>query len=369
MKNGLKIYACSGLGSGCRGVGTAKEKFDYWRDNTETISNTRAVNGLLAEINLLFSQLRFKEMSAIEVLYALDLIDLYVVCLQAAESYHGEDLTRAGYVIAGMVAAGEFEYDSFDNDERDRNLDRLIDLFSERQMSGEYQTLVSPFTDWFHQNVTTQDYCGLGSAAQKRVRASIQKSVSGIGTTTSDDPADWLYGAGDYYLYLYMDYSRANKIGSAIGRKWKKQKEVLEYTHKGYDQLYPSPSSVDKVISAGITDSLERTPQAAIKELTGQTGNKGIGEIIAILTAIAGLISVIITLLQLIFNFVVQLVAVKFSDPVGAGSACPNPDDDAAFAEARKTLSGKGESDQNKKMIKYGIIGVGVAYILSKIRN
>ena len=56
MRDGLKIYACTGFG-----VGTAPEQFNYWLDNTETITNTKAVNSLLAEINFLSAKLCYSQ--------------------------------------------------------------------------------------------------------------------------------------------------------------------------------------------------------------------------------------------------------------------------------------------------------------------
>lgn len=370
MKDGLKIYACSGLND-CYGVGTAAGDFNYWRDNTYTLSNTRAVNGLLAEINLLFAQLRYKEMSESEVLYALRLIDLYVVCLVAAERYHGEDLLRAGVVIERMLESGKFDCGSMDNDERDSNLDRLVGDF-ESDMCGEVEieSVGSEFIHWFEGRVYSEDYCGMSTEQQVRVRKSIAryKSVSGIGSAVeSDDPADWLYGAGSYYLYLYMPYKTAQKAGAKIGRRWRKQKEVLEFTHKGYDQLYPSAESVDKVIYTGVTDSLGRTPEVAVKELTGVSGKSGIGWV-EILAAIIQIIGLIITLVQLIMQFVVSVTAAKYAVVSDYAGGVPSEEDDAEFAALRDKM-GKGESDENKKLIKYGVIGAGIAFLLSKLKK
>ena len=103
MKDGLKIYACSGFG-----IGTTPEKFDYWRDDTQTIRNTCAVNSLLADINLLAVKLQYEQLSEADALTALNLIDLYTVCLYAAETYSGQDLVRFGDVIAAMIEQGAF---------------------------------------------------------------------------------------------------------------------------------------------------------------------------------------------------------------------------------------------------------------------
>ena len=50
MSEKLKIYACSGIGE------TDKKTSAYWTDGTNSVSNTQAVNTLLAKINLAWAE-------------------------------------------------------------------------------------------------------------------------------------------------------------------------------------------------------------------------------------------------------------------------------------------------------------------------
>ena len=48
MAERLKIYACSGIGESAE---PQQKMWDYWTDNTDCVSNTQAVNTLIALIN------------------------------------------------------------------------------------------------------------------------------------------------------------------------------------------------------------------------------------------------------------------------------------------------------------------------------
>ena len=74
MANKLKIYACSGIGN-------ENVRYTYWLDNTKTVSNTMAVNTLLALINRNNIEiLRLVTMTNEQKLANLNDIDVYVLC-------------------------------------------------------------------------------------------------------------------------------------------------------------------------------------------------------------------------------------------------------------------------------------------------
>ena len=382
---GLKIYACSGLGNSCRGVGTAPAEFSYWLDNTKTVTNTKAVNGLLAEINLLFTELKYKPMTDEEVITSLNLIDLYVVCLCAAENYHKQDLEIAGNIIAHMIKNGAFDNSSLDNDERDLNLDNLIQEFNTRRLESdpEYITpLEDSFLEWFNNSVLSQDYCALTESqieAVKGVGMTVVKPDTNITNTDTSggtynnayngevlDAAESLYKGSPYYLYLFMTQDQASKQNTIIARKWQGQKKVLDYTHKGYDQLYPSPESVNKVIYAGTMAYFKDSPENVIKELTGTKGRSGVGVItagaIAIINLIVVLVPAILALIQAIFNFVVAIVNVKYSAEDAEKNAPNNKD----WSKLEEEIAQKKKEEKKNSLVKWGIIGLVVMLFLKK---
>ena len=325
MKNGLKIYACSGL---CNSIGTAPEDFTYWRDDTITIRNTRAVNALLADINLLEAQLQYDNaLTDQEVISALCQIDLYVTCLMFAQQLSQDELSRAGRVIGEMINEGKYQYASLDDGERDEHLVQVCHEAQARFTAGDDPQISTNFTIWFEDHVTMQSYCGLNADQQLAAEQWAAEQKEKVGATDNTDAADLLFDCGEYYLYLYMTRSQAYAQSKAIGRKWDKQKQVYEFIHSCYDPIYGSKEAVDKIIYTGICRQLKTTPTQAIKDLTGYT-TKGIGEgVAAIISAIVALLSFIITAIGTIISFVVSVDKAKYQTPSDAESATPEGED------------------------------------------
>lgn len=365
MRDGLKIYACSGLDlSAHKNIGSTTPEFNYWLDNTQTITNTVAVNNLLADINLLFVQLMYYNLSKEEILHALNLIDLYVVCLQFAKQYHGEQLSIAGNIIAAMVAENKFYYESFNNKERDDNLDLLIELAEQRFTIGYSETVNTTFRDWYKTNIEDGDYCGL-TPEQQSASENYMASISGIGDVeVSEDPSKNLVNSSSYYLYLYMQQKTAKKAGAVVNWKRNKQKEVYDYILAGYGQVYGGKAGVDKLISIGITKKFEKSPEEVIEDLTN-TKAQGIGITFeAFMAACAKIIEVvgaILVLLKFVLGWVGSIITTVYAVPPNAEDATPGLDGED-LEELKKSLE-KNNTDTDK-LLKYGVIGIGIAFIL-----
>lgn len=348
MRDGLKIYACSGL---CNSIGTAPQDFQYWRDDTLTTNNTRAVNSLLADINLLEAQLQYKrDLTDEEVLSALNQIDLYVVCLLFAQQYNKDELPLAGRVIAGMIQEGMFDSRSLDDAERDEHLVSLCRTAEERFTAGDDSGINNDFTAWFAAEVTAQSYCGLSNEQRQRSEEFFRKQ-SGVGATGDQDAGQYLFNTGEYYLYLYMTREQAYKKSYIVGRKWDKQKEMYQYVHKCYDPIYGNSASVDKVIYIGICKQLGYTPEFVIEELTGYK-SKGIGQVAEIIGAVASLIGVIITAISIILQYTAAALAVKYQAPTAADSGTP---EDTEWEDP-----GKGKLTSS---MRWGILAAGLALL------
>ena len=123
MAERLKIYACSGIGDAQQ-----SGEYQYWLDDTDTLENTQAVNSLLIKINGEWIKATcYRNLSKAKRLQALNLVDLYVVCLDAAKKYanNPDMLHKAGLVIGAMSSEGLFSCDSLNMNERDEYLDYL----------------------------------------------------------------------------------------------------------------------------------------------------------------------------------------------------------------------------------------------------
>lgn len=227
MSNRLKIYACSGIGDTSRKVPT----FDYWTDNTNCLTNTQAVNTIIAKINLNLSEVEnLVYLKDKDIIARLNAIDLLVVCLDAAQSYaqHYTKLNKAGNVIGTMLSQGMFYSESLDNSERDSNLDELLDIFnSEMQKDGEY-TVTSDFAEWWQENVVSRNKIGLDKSQREAAQNALDTaSVSGIGELDwrdSKELSKYLSDGGSYFLYTYFTQAQLNALPTYNRRRFELKK-------------------------------------------------------------------------------------------------------------------------------------------------
>ena len=351
MRDGLKIYACSGLG-----VGTQPEEFNYWTDNTDTLTNTCAVNALLAHINFLSSKLRYQSMSESDVLTSLNLIDLYAVCLYGAEQYKGEEIRRYGRIVGLMADEGAFLYDSTDNDERDNHLDDLISEANTRFTDGEDPNVSNNTTEWFEKEVTAKMYVGLSDEQIERVKKVLNNGAIG---TTVKEASDALYQNGAYYLYLYLTEKEALHIGTEVYKKWKKEKEVYEYTMLAYGTVYGGKEAADEIIYAGICDRFKDTPENIAKTIKG--GKKGVGiadpaSILTIVQIIATIVQIIISIVQVVLEITSAALQNKYKEPDDPELGTPGFGDESDLSEITKSA----QKNEDTKTL----LGIGAGALL-----
>ena len=345
MANGLKIYACTG-------IGTLPQEFNYWLDNTQTVDNTKAVNGLLAKINLIRATLGTGEVTEEETIKLLKILDLYVVCLEACKTYSGGELERAGEMINELIDANAFEFDSLDQNERNDNLDNLITHLQDKMTSGNSNPQETDFLSWWKTYIIPNSKQGF--TEKQRLQAKrITKKISG--TDEEKDPSDMLFNCGGYYLYMYIDDREMKKLPYQVYKKAQKQKEVYRYVHTCYDDLMPK-EDVDNIITAGICKQYKHTPEYVIKSLTGKDDSyKGIGDPAAIIQAIVALVTLLITIITMILSFVAETVSAQYAVPDDPDSAIPEEDGWSSLQQNYK----------RNKYLTYGLIAGGILLLLS----
>lgn len=346
MRDGLKIYACTGFG-----VGTAPEQFNYWLDNTETITNTKAVNSLLAEINFLSAKLCYsQDLTNKDVTTILNLLDFYTVCLRGAEEFDGLELARFGRIVGEMSAAGKFDSTSTDNDERDTNLDNLIAEAFTRLYDGEDPQIDNETTRWFNEQVVANDEVGLTDSQIERIREAIASKKGAIAGTTTDDAASYLSDCGGYYLYMYMTEAQAKKIGDTVVKRRAKEIETYNYMHKAYDMMFATPEEIDKIIYAGVCKQYGHTPEWVVGQLCDGKKVKGAGDpatILLILQIIQAVISIITAVLSIVLAIVSACLEAKYAAPDDPDFGTPFPED----------LDGIVQEEDNKT--KLGLLAAG----------
>lgn len=360
--NKLRIYACSGIGA-------VTDGYNYWLDNTETVSNTQAVNGLLAKINLAYTEAMYLQLREEEVAERLDLIDRYSVCLYFAQKYadNSEALAIAGRVVGSMLEAGDFISNSLDNEERDRNLDALI-AKAEGLMENDAIAAGSEFMAWWRENVLDKNVVGLSDEQQQAVRETLQKG-SVNGWEDDADLSQYLNEAGNYFAYTYFTKSQLSKLPYVFTRKKNVQLATYEKCKLGFVGVYGSEEDMRNIIRAGAMRQLGDTPENfcnGIYNVFMSNGSVGFEPISwtakAVVDLVLGLVTALISLIGLILTCVANIKAaeIKQVDIAAAQGATPNesdyPDD------WKKKLKGADDSG----MLWIGLAAVAAIFLLGR---
>lgn len=339
MAGKLKIYACSGIGDAPKG---RVQMYDYWTDNTNTLNNTQAVNGLLADINLLMAEIDYiPTLSDREVIDRLNQIDLLVVCLDAAQNYaqHYTKLEKARDVIGTMLAQGQFKSNSLDNQSRDEHLDNLLAYFNDAMAAdGQYVLASAKFTNWFDQNVISKNQVGLTVEERTAMQSALSEAVSGIGDAdwqSDKDLSEYLSKAGTYFLYTYFTNAQLAKVPAKnrtkIKTKIEKQKYTYNFCRDKFVGIYGSEAKYKEIIRTGVIAQFGSTPEQVCEDIaTGKRAVQGIGIATAIIVAIIGaVVSILTATITAICESVAKTNSAKYAalDQKIVTGGVPNEDD------------------------------------------
>ena len=337
MSNRLKIYACSGIGN-------ADAKYNYWLDNTLTVSNTQAVNSLLSMINLNYSEIQNLSLKTSEVVERLNQIDMYSVAIYYAQVYQdsAEDLHRAGQVIGCLVGKGVFDFDSLSNDERDKHLDDVYEKVAD-VITDDTLKAPADFTAWWKKIVEDRNKVFLSKEEQDKITSILEKSsqeISGIGAADEEwrnnkDLAKYLDNAGEYFLYTYFTEEQLNKLPQVFKAKSRTQKKTYNYCKSMYVGVYGSEECMQNVIRSGIMREFKAIPEEVCGKIASSK-TKGVGVVTAIVLTAAEIVQIILACLTFvasviasILSCVAQVKVAKYQavDTQTAQAATPNGDD------------------------------------------
>ena len=368
MSNKLKIYACSGVGS----ADTDNRMWDYWTDNTNSVDNTQAVNTLLALINRNYIEVtRLRSMTDAQRIANLNDIDIYVVCLQAAQKYaqHYTKLQHAGAIIGGMVANGDFNYPSLDLTLRDKHLDELLAKFEQLYASNDTPVANPEFIDWFSKTIIDRNKVGFGNEE----RAAIKKAVSGIGASKTkgnwqdnEELSKYLSNGSEYFLYTYFTDAQLNKLPDIFRIKRIKQRKTYNDCKAMYIGIYGSEAEMQEVIRAGIINYFGETPESVCNEIVAgkrtikSVGDFGITEIVALISAIT---TSIVAIIAAIGNAVAKCYEIKYKSMTTEeiDASVPTESDYAGFGASPGSVTTKKSS-----WLLWVLLGVGGWLLLRK---
>lgn len=320
MANRLKIYACSGIGS------TSKNTYDYWTDNTNTINNTQAVNLLLSRINLLYSSVMYLEMSKAQLLECLNTIDLYVVCLDAAEKYanHYTKLEKAGRVIGTMLSQGYFNSGSLDNKERDLRLDELIGLFEDAMdENGECGLATDEFLNWWGNDIVALNKIGLSKEDRTIVEDTLRSTPVSVGEADINwesipDLNKYLSDASEYFLYTYFTDEQIEKLPRVFKAKRRTQNDIYRYCKQLYTDANGREEAMQNIIRGKIISRYGETPEQVCDDIVNgrkkvsPVGSLTAAQIITIIT------SIVVPIVIAIITAICEVVKKKNSDKYAA---------------------------------------------------
>ena len=274
MSGKLKIYACSGIGAV-----EAKKRVGYWLDNTNTLSNTQAVNTLLARINEKYiAATRLAGISKQDKIALLNDVDLLQVSLEAAKRFKGSDeqLRHAGEVICEMWQQGAFKYDVLDARKREDHLEELLGKFDEAVAdTTPVQNTDQAFMDWWQQTVVSRNKLGLNFGQEQLARKALKQSaqqIKGIGKVDwsqyqngdwmeNPDLAKYLTDGATYFIYTYFTDEQVKQLPTVFQTKRLRQKETYAYCLQMFVDVYGSEQDMQRIIRAGIIDAMEVTPE------------------------------------------------------------------------------------------------------------
>lgn len=344
----LKIYMCSG-------VGDAKDSYRYWLDGTDTVTNTRAVNTLLARINELCAELDYMQLTKEQQLAHFNDIDILVIALQFAKKYahDTEALKRAGAAIQILIVNGNANFASLDDNERGRHLDDMYAAVDNYVSGTNYTQATGDFYKWWLQTIIPNNRQGLTIEQQFKLAKSLanQKGVGDSREQFKHDYGDigvYLYDAADYFFYLYIPDSKAKKLPYFLRKKIRKQQEIYQYVKQVFTQLYGGEEDMQRIIRTRIIAQTGHTPEEAIDQLLGTRGI-GLSEtIIATIIIIAA--AAALAIIGAIINAVANVLVAEYAVPENIEDGCPDESD---------------WPDDNRKtnLLKYGAIGLLLYYL------
>lgn len=330
----LNIYRLSGVN-----VENQNQQFNIWTAETDTLTNTRAANYVLAKINALLARTQYTEPTA--NLY--NELDLYSVMLNALAISHKDDtlLRKCGYCIQAMLNDGFFQELDLDEENRIRILDETEAIF-ETYYSTDTEAMTGEFVDWWEQKIIANNYNDVAAGASERLRRfECEHAIGSLDATQYKDLATYIADNGAYFLYFFIGEKNIGKYSATIRKRYRMEEKMFKVICTQCIGVYDEETVYD-MLYAGCCEIYKMTPEQKIAQLRKLGRNYfGIGEpltisaIVAIITAVISALSFLLSLFTTVFQFVVT-----YPDDYEVG--VPMEEDwDIAGAKAQSTSTSK----------------------------
>lgn len=297
----LNIYRLSGIENE-----NQNQQFNIWTADTDTLTNTRAANFLLARINAMIANIQYSERVTAEQYNELD---FYAVSLHALAIAHKDDsiLRKCGYVLQAMVDDSFFAEESTNEDDRIRILDETEAVFDNFFLT-DTESSTGAIVDWWEQHIINNNYNDASGAAQ-RFKAYRRDKIGSLDPKDYNDLATYVADSGAYFLYMFIGDKKIGSYNSSIRKRYRKELELFNYLCVQCKGVYDEATVYD-LLYAGCTEHYKMTPEAKIQQLCKLGRNYSVGELAVILSIVSSIIGIIATLLSIcsmVFQFVVTV--------------------------------------------------------------
>lgn len=312
MSKGLKIYACTGL----KRVGAVEtpEQYDYWLDNTSSVTNTQAVNTMFTFINSAIIDLTYLQLTDEEKRARLRDIDLWAVALFYADKYkdNTEELWHAGREISRAKAAGVFDFEALDNTSRDAHLDAVFDQIAAALAKEEKGNADGEFMKWWEEYIVSRNRRGFTDEEAKRIQEILDKPISGLGAVNwqgNKQLAEYFNKAGEYFLYTYFTDEQLNELPYLFTKKAKMQRVTYKEAKSLFGAMNGSEDEMKGIIRSGIISEFGMQPEEvcdALYEKYQEEKRMGLAT-----EAIITIVGLICSLLGAVIGAVVKICQAK----------------------------------------------------------
>ena len=297
----LNIYRLSGIENE-----NQNQQFNIWTADTDTLTNTRAANFLLARINAMIANIQYSERVTADQYNELD---FYAVSLHALAIAHKDDsiLRKCGYVLQAMVDDSFFAEESTNEDDRIRILDETEAVFDNFFLT-DTESSTGAIVDWWEQHIINNNYNDASGAAQ-RFKTYRRDKIGSLDPKDYNDLSTYVADSGAYFLYMFIGDRKIGSYNSSIRKRYRKELELFNYLCVQCKGVYDEATVYD-LLYTGCTEHYKMTPEAKIQQLRKLGRKYSVGDLITVLTAIGMIIGIIGSLLALIkqvFEFVVSI--------------------------------------------------------------
>lgn len=346
----LNIYRLSGFHN--VSGNSQNQQFNIWTADSDTLTNTRAANFVLARINALLAKIQYTQPTA----DTYNELDLYAIILNGLSISHREDnkLRKCGYCIQAMINDGFFAESATDEENRVRILDETEVIF-ETYIAQNVEVMTGEFVDWYEQEIIANNYNDAPIDATQRLRSYERENVGSLDVSEYKDLATYIADNGAYFLYLFIGEENIGRYNATIRKRYRKEVEVFDLICVNCSGVYNRKTVYD-MLYAGCCNIYQMTPEEKIEQLKKLGKNYGsIGDPVT-LSVILGIISSILGILMTLMSIISQVFKYVVRVPDDADTGVPTPDD-WNIKDAKDRGAGSG-------MSKLPIILLGAAALL-----